>query len=372
MKNNRRDFLRITGMAGIGLASASTLPAPAFHVRSTRRSNEVVVENAVATLEKGSALSTPYWRVESGREGPSLLLIAAQHGNEVQGAEVARRFMEVCARQLVAGTVWLIPMAELRGIRIRRYTVESGPELRIEDKAFHRSWPGSPTGNDTERVAYALDQAVVRHCSHAVDMHCWTQVTAAMTFAQIDHKPSRSMAEVTTTRFITYRNAPDVTRNEKLMFGPLMYKRGTAFTVMELSGQYQMQERQVQTGLSSMVNIAKLLGMIEGEPRLPDGPRVAQSPEANHEVLAPCSGIFVPAVGNDKSTMLTPDDYVRAGSQLGHIIRDGDLETIPIIAPVSGYLAKYGLCHWGVCDASLPALHPYAEQGETVANIVTV
>jgi len=366
MKKSRRGLLKLTG---IGVAGTEIWQPFTIIQGKTSKNNRAIVDSAVATLEDGSVISIPFWRVDSGKDGPSLLLIAAQHGNEVQGAEVARRFKEICANRIRAGSVWLIPMAELRGIRIRRYTVESQPDLRVQDKAFHRSWPGNPDGNDTERIAYTLDQAVVRHCSHAMDMHCWEHVNAAETLAEKDNESSRALGDVTATRFISYRNT-SMPKSENMSFSQLVLKRGASFTVMELSGQYQMQERQVLMGLSSMVNIAKLLGMIEGEPEQIK-PRVVRTPETSHELHAPDTGIFMPALQRDKKRTLMPEDFVEEGQQIGHIIRESDLVTVPVIAPVSGYMWLYGLCHWGLCDDNLPAQHPYTEEGELIAVIVT-
>jgi predicted deacylase len=367
---NQSPFFNAPEIISPGLAGLNFFPVNGYS-QGRGRKNKVTVDRAVATLENGSVFANHFWRIESGKEGPSLLLIAAQHGNEVQGTEVGRRFQQICASDLTAGTVWIIPMAELRGIRIRRYTVESLPEQRVQDKAFHRSWPGNPRGNDNERIAFALDQAVVKHCSHAMDMHCWAQITAAETLSEESTKISHSMGQVTTSRFISLRNTPVSPEKDKLIFSQLMLKRGNGFTVMELSGQYQMQERQVQIGLSSMVNIAKLLGMIEGEPEAIKGQRVVHSDANSHDVPAPASGIFMPALRKDEAAMLLPEDFVEKGQSLGHIIRDSDLETIPVIAPVSGYLWRYGVCHWGLCDASLPAQHPYTDEGESVAVIVS-
>lgn len=376
MKQNRRDFLKRTSMAGIGMASASIVTKYAFGQGSKRQPNKVIVDHAVATLGDGRVVSTPFWRVDSGKEGPSLALIAAQHGNEVQGAEVARRFQEVCAGKLTRGTVWLIPMANLLAIRSRKHSFDLAPEqnnVLNPDKLHNmqRHWPGDPEGNDTARLAYSLDQSVLRHCSHLVDMHCWEHFFAAETLAVDDHEPSRPLGEVAATRFISWSNATQP-QGEKMMVGQMIRKRGGGAIAMELSGQFQMQERQVQIGLSSMVNIAKHLGMIEGEPKLIKGPLAIRNPLTSHEVLASCSGIFMPAVRKDKITSLTPDDYVEEGQFLGHIISDKDLAKVPIIAPVSGYLWKYGSCHWGLCDASLPAQHPYTEEGESIMLIVTV
>lgn len=374
MKKNRRDFIRLAGMAGINLATARITRAYAFNHNNKRKINRVTLDCAKAILEDGSILATPYWHIESGRDGPSLLLVAAQHGHEVQGAEVARRFKEVCTRQLVSGNVWLIPMANLNAIRSRKHSIDLGPEKPgrySEGHNMNRTWPGDNAGNDTARVSHALYQSIVRHCSHAVDLHCWNHFSAAATLLYKDHEPSGFMGDVTATRFFVYSNIPDMQR-DTMNLRELINKYGEAAITIELSGHYQMRERQVETGLTSMVNIAIQLGMMEGKPELIRGPRAVRSPETSHEIFAPCSGIFMPALSKEKSVTLAPEDYVVEGQLLGHIISENDLETVNVFSPVSGYLFQYGFCHWNLCGASLPAQHPYAEMGDRIALIVKV
>jgi predicted deacylase len=306
-----------------------------------------------------------------------LLLIAAQHGNEVQGTEVARRFSEISASRLKNGTVWLIPMANLLAVHKKRHSIDLGPEDPIEkarEEGYNMNliWPGRPDGNDTERLAYALDQSVLRHCTHSVDIHCWEHFYAAETLSVKGHQESLRLGAVTTTRFIMYNNEPFYKDGKLVLASHLIRKRGGGAIEIELSGQYQIRERQVQIGLSSMVNVAKSLGMIEGEPELIKGPRVVFSAETRHDIKAPFTGIFVAARGKEKLTSLSPEDYVEKGQPIGHIIREKDLATVNITAPVSGYLWQLGLCHWKECDVSLPAQHPYAEEGEILAVVVTV
>jgi len=361
-------------LAGIGLAGTSLFEACATN--SKQQNNPVTVEYASATLEDGRTILTPFWRVDSGKNGPSLALIAAQHGNEVQGAEVARRFKDICSSQLVSGSVWLVPMANILAVRSRRHSFDLEPEQnnRNNPNKFHnmqRHWPGDPGGNDTARLAYAIDQKVLCHCTHAVDIHCFEHIKAALALSEEVHEPSRSMGDVTTTRFISYRNTV-IPENPPMNVSQMMLKRGAGVHVMELSGQFQVRESQVITGLTSMMNIAKLLGMLEGDPEPVSGNRIVRSPEVSHDVGSPCAGIFMPLTLDDGKTVLGPEDYVEEGQNIGHVIREQDLETVPVTAPVSGYLFQYGLCHWGLCDASLPAQHPYTEERETLAVIVTV
>lgn len=372
MNYSRRDFLKTTAKAGACLANTGLVNA--FMIRD--RSKKARVENAVVKLEDGRIISIPFWRIESGKEGPSFAMIASQHGNEVQGAEIALRFKDICDKELAAGTVWLIPMSNILAVRSRRHSFNLGPEENNERNPekihnLQRNWPGDPGGNDTARIAYALDQSVLRHCSHLFDIHNFNHFNAAEARTEETHEPSRIMGDVSTTRFISYRDTV-VPEKGNMMMTQMIRKRGGSVLLMELSGQFRMNERQVQTGLSTMTNVARVLGMMKGEPELIQGKRIVSNRDKFHAVKAPCSGIFMAASGKDTMTSIMPEDYIEKDNLLGHIIRDDNLETVRITAPASGYIAQLGACHWGLCDASLPAQHPYVEEGEIMVRIAQV
>ena len=61
MNPNRRCFLKLASMAGIGLASSEVGRAFGHGQDETSGTNKVTVDYAVATLEDGSMLSTPFW-----------------------------------------------------------------------------------------------------------------------------------------------------------------------------------------------------------------------------------------------------------------------------------------------------------------------
>ena len=123
-----------------------------------------------------------------------------------------------------------------------------------------------------------------------------------------------------------------------------------------------MREVEVCRGLRAMTNVAKVLGMITGEPEITDRPML--QPLAGNDVVieAPCSGIFMHAG-------LEVGQRVVQGQTLGHILRDDDLETVVMRSPACGRLWKYGR-HDRNCDVRLPDQHPYAGEGDMLALIV--
>lgn len=88
---------------------------------------DVKVRRVTAPLKNGR-LKIPYWDIDSGVQGPCLLISAALHGNEVQGVEVIRRFRDLAATGLVRGRVLLLPFGNLPAVRNRRPHITSGPE----------------------------------------------------------------------------------------------------------------------------------------------------------------------------------------------------------------------------------------------------
>jgi len=327
---------------------------------------QAMVDYAVAELNDGSELRTPFWRLDSGEQGEVLLVMAGQHGNELQGCEVIRRFKEVCEQQLVQGTVYLLPFANLLAVRHRRPHVGLGPEQKyVEDgnTNMQRFWPGDPRGTDVARVVYALDRRILRHCTRMIDLHSWNRFWATATLASPTSAAGRAMGEVTGTRFLRWWGG-SAAAGLPTTNSSLVHRRGGASVTLELAGQYALCEREVTQGLRAVINVARLLSLLEGAPELPEGPRAVISEQTSHEVHAPCSGLFVEAG-------LAPEDHVEAGQRLGHLIRDTDLATVEVVSPMSGYLWKYG-CHRAECDVRLPDQHPYATEGDMLALVVTV
>ena len=326
---------------------------------------------AIANLTDGSEERIPYWHIDSGQPGEVFLVIAEQHGNEVQGCEVIRRFRHVCEEQLRAGQVYLVPFANPLALRHRRSHITLGPEQPYADAAgqnMNLNWPGDPEGHDTSRLCYALHEAVVRHCTRCLDLHSWSRFTATCTLTRSDAQVAAKMGVAAAIRFQMIVPRQERASEETRPITAWLNDSGRAGTTLELAPQWVIREKEVALGLRAATNIAKLMGMIDGDMEPLDGPMVTfeQGTRADriHTVTAPCSGLFV-------ENGLETSDHVEQGQPLGHIISDVDLSTVEILAPATGYLWQYG-CHREHSDIALPPQHPYADQGYVLAGVMTV
>ena len=331
-------------------------------------SAKMTVRRAETSLTGGEMLRTPWWEIEAACDGPTLMIIAAQHGNEVQGTEVIRRFAAVCADRLVGGTALLVPFGNILAIRHRRNSIKLGPEEKHTETHtrfnMNGQWPGHPDGNDIQRLAHSLYEALVVRATHVIDLHCWNKFWATATLATDDGDgDSRAMGEAAGTRFTSWR-PPAGPDSLPAQIRAAAYVNGAAVMAMEFAGQYCVYEREVQTGVRAMTNIAKVLGMLDGEPEIPADSGIEPTEANTTLVEAPCRGLFVQEPG------LQLEDPIDAGQRLGHILRDDDLCTVEITSPVGGWLWRFGR-HQGACDVSLPDQHPYAAPGDPLASVVS-
>ncbi|MYE14727.1 MAG: succinylglutamate desuccinylase/aspartoacylase family protein [Gammaproteobacteria bacterium] len=96
--------------------------------------------------------------------GPALLVCAGIHGDELNGIEVIRRLRTLAYLERLRGTLVLVPIVNLFGfLNQSRYL----PDRRD----LNRGFPGSQTGSVAARAANVFFDAVVRRCTHVIDLH---------------------------------------------------------------------------------------------------------------------------------------------------------------------------------------------------------
>ncbi len=331
---------------------------------------EATLHHTSATLRNGSIVRTPFWHIDSGQPGEALMLIAAQHGNEVQGCEVIRQFKDLCEVDLRAGSVWLVPFANVPAVQHRRSHISLGPEQPYSQDEGHnmnRTWPGDPMGNDTERVASSIHEAVARNCTRCLDLHSWSRFTATATLTRRDGGVAQQMAAASAIRFVQWRTHPANGHGTPCTIGALFNDSGRGAITIELAPQWVIRQKEVSLGMRVATNLAKLFGMMDGEMELIDEQVCTErhdkeDEERTHEVKSPCRGLFVEAD-------LETSDRVEEGQYLGHLIRDDVLETVELTAPATGYLWVYG-SHRANCDVALPPQHPYTDTGDLLATVI--
>lgn len=311
------------------------------------------------SLTRGKKLKVPVWTLDSKRPGPCFLLIAAQHGNEVQGIEAIGQFMDLAEKRLKAGKVIAVPFGNLPAIRDRRPHIHMGPEQPYADHRGHninRTWPGKRNGNDSERLAWALYQDFGQEVTHCLDIHCWAKFKEGGLIIY-DLPELRSLARKIGHRYVELMKFAD-----HGFIDTEFCRTGRVGICYECCGQYLIDVVQVRKCLRVILNMAHAIGILNGQPEPKDRPIIFSDEMEKAMVTAPCSGLF-------GRLDLELGQKVRKGQLLGTLLSDEDLKRHKITAPASGFLRCYDASR-GNCDVALPAQHPYASEGDRLAEIV--
>ncbi len=114
---------------------------------------------------------SPYFQVKvpicvvRNGDGPSVLLMAGNHGDEYEGELTLARLIRRLDPARVRGRVTILPMANVPAVRAaRRCSPLDGGNL-------NRSFPGDPGGTPTQRIAYFLEQALFPRHEVMFDIH---------------------------------------------------------------------------------------------------------------------------------------------------------------------------------------------------------
>ena len=319
----------------------------------------IKVKRVRAKLSGGKHVTFPVWHLDSGKPGPCLLLTAAQHGNEVQGTEAMRRFVEIASRSMRRGSVRGVPFTNLPAVRERRPHIRMGPEQPYGDSRGHQMnahWPGDRKVNDTARLAHAVYSAVGEDATHLLDLHCW-EGTHAAALIIVNTPELREIAGRLGCPYVRVREYSEASRTLTSFF----HRTGRVGMTYECSGQYEINERETARCLNVVVNYAKAIGLLPGRPGKPSQQPLFSDEIEMVEVKADRSGLFC-------HSGLIPAETVRKGDALGHILSDRDLSRHVIKAPAGGFLTQYGASRKD-CDVALHARHPYVTRGDTLAVI---
>jgi len=322
-------------------------------------SDRTSVTRLRVSLGLGRRVSIPAWTVDSGEPGPILLLTAAQHGNEVQGSEAIHQFVDYAAKHLAKGIVHAVPMANLPAVRGRRAHLRMKPGQAYEDDGglnMNRSWPGRADGNVPERLAHAIVTRFGTDATHVLDLHCWEK-NAAPAVLLHEFPGLRELASQLGCRFVQMRPVSGNTLAGSFCLA------GRVGITYECAGQYAIDTEQVRLALRTITNMARAIGMIESAIEPGDGPVLFTDRARQVVVRADRAGLFR-AVDEPK-----PGDEVRKGETLGHLLGEKDLERVPVVFPVDGYLEKRGPGRPD-CDVSMTGHHPYVSKGDRLASII--
>ncbi|MBU2511315.1 succinylglutamate desuccinylase/aspartoacylase family protein [bacterium] len=120
------------------------------HIDSVRQIRIPDLPQPDGYIGKGEIWQTPYYVREGKTEGPTVLILGGTHGHEMAGWIAAQRLLEY---RIDVGKVYLIPRINYRAVTERHRFIPG-------EKDLNRCYPGDPTGETTDRLAFDVFEFV--------------------------------------------------------------------------------------------------------------------------------------------------------------------------------------------------------------------
>ena len=128
----------------------------------------------------GDPVRIPVTIVNGERDGPTVFLTAAAHGDELNGIEVVREVAHEWDLDDLAGTLVCLPVLNVPGfLAQQRY-------LPVYDRDLNRSFPGKPGSTSSKRMAHRIYENFIAPCDFGLDFHTSTRGRTNMLHVRAD------------------------------------------------------------------------------------------------------------------------------------------------------------------------------------------
>jgi predicted deacylase len=274
----------------------------------------------VRQLRDGSFLTVPAAVMSDGRNGPWLVLVSGQHGNEWNGPWILHRLINRLNPEKVRGTIVILPIANPMAFN------EGRRASLVDSIDLNRTYGGRPPRKPTEHLGAILWDSVFSRADYLIDLHSGGP-GEYLPFASAVNGKELALARTLNLRYI---HTPGRTKSGFLV--DTCQQTGIRAILVEVGGGHSLDTQYHPVVLGGLVNFMQAVGILEGKPVPGPEPYVFGCKDV---VPAPCAGFYQPAVQLGQ--------FVQAGDSLGVITALLSEEGIGIPSPRAGivlYLRK--------------------------------
>ena len=274
------------------------------------------IDVRVAPMYTHDDLSISVQVIRGKNPGPALFISGAIHGDEINGVEIIRRVLQHRSLKSIRGTLLAIPIVNVYGFLNHMRYLPDGRDL-------NRSFPGSPKGSLTGRVANTFVEEIVSKCTHGIDLHTGSRHRS--NFPQI--RADLDDAEIYA---MTEAFGVPLAIDAKIRDGSLRACSGDAgipVILYEAGEALRFDEMYIRAGVKGVINVMRSIGMLP-KSRSKKPPRPPIVSDQTSWLRAPESGIlrtFAPLGGK-----------VEKGQVIAMVADPLGTAEVPIVAPTNG------------------------------------
>lgn len=269
------------------------------------------------------------------KPGPTLLVCAAIHGDELNGVEVCRRLMGLIDPLQLAGTLIVVPVVNVFGfIQQSRYL----PDRRDLNRCF----PGSERGALGSRLAHLFSETLIKNATHIVDLHTGAIHRSNLPQIRVDttNDEALAMAESFGSPVILHSKERDGSLRS------LATELGIPLILYEAGEALRFDYAAIHAGVNGVQNVMKMLKMLKGRRS-----RKKVTPVVAHRsnwIRSESDGLVIPKVELGQT--------ITKGQIIAQTVNPHGVELNPIRSPYHGIVI-------GISNI------PVANEGEALFNV---
>ncbi|WP_179343250.1 succinylglutamate desuccinylase/aspartoacylase family protein [Winogradskyella ursingii] len=278
-----------------------------------------IVNFEVAKLHTQNSIQVPIIIERSKKPGPTVLITAGIHGDEVNGVEIVRQIIAKGINKPKKGTIICLPVINVFGFIHMDREFPDGRDL-------NRVFPGIQGGSLASRVAFKLVTEVLPHADLVLDFH--TGGSGRFNAAQVrivENDPKlKELAEIFGAPFIYY------SKNLNKSFRNTCYKLNIPILLFEGGKSFHIDSNITNTGVNGAKRILNHLQMLGSKFKVSQPKKSCIYVSESKWIRAKFSGMF-------KSTV-SINSEVKKGAILGHITDPYGSFNHFVKAPNDGYI----------------------------------
>jgi len=132
---------------------------------SAKPGEKVTGKIRIDSLANGSVIFLPLTIINGKKEGPTLWLNAAIHGNELNGVFTISEILQKIQPEELNGSIICTPIANPLAYHARNRISE------LDGLNLGECFPGNPNGQMTERIASILFNLIKKNANYLIDFH---------------------------------------------------------------------------------------------------------------------------------------------------------------------------------------------------------
>jgi len=273
----------------------------------------------VAKLHTRNTLAVPIIIERAKKPGPTVLVTAGIHGDEINGVEIVRQIIAKGINKPKIGTIICVPVINVFGFLNMDRLFPDGRDL-------NRVFPGSSHGSLASRVANFVMKELVPHVDFVMDFHTGgaDRFNAAQIRIVKDDPKLTELAHIFGAPFIYY------SQNLNKSFRNACHKKGVPMLLFEGGKSFNIHSTITNTGVNGAKRVLHHLGMLRSIFKV-------SKPKTNGVVIKESRWLRANYSGMFKAT-ISINAYVKKGDVLGNITDPYGSFNHFVKAPNDGYI----------------------------------